>query len=93
MNEEVYPMSDNNDQKVCNFSIPFSILSLPAEQFTLVATVLGFLLSKNLSVIQQSSLGNFFQTLGQILVTIAGQRDIYLDLFKTNDSTEQVIPE
>ncbi len=86
-------MSDNNDQKVCNFSIPFSILSLPAEQFTLVATVLGFLLSKNLSVVQQSSLGNFFQTVGQIIITIAGQRDIYLDLIKTNDSTEQVIPE
>lgn len=82
-------MADNNEQKVCNLCIPFSILSLPPEQFTLVATLLGFLLTQNLSVDLQNSLGNFFQTVGQIIVTIAGQKDIYESLVKSNGQSKK----
>lgn len=86
-----YNFTENNDgcnqeteNKACQFKIPYSVLSLPPEQFTVLATVLGFLLSHDLTIDQQNSLGNFFQAIGQTIVTYAGQKDLYEELKKIN---------
>ncbi|MDK2811652.1 MAG: hypothetical protein PWR27_2361 [Petroclostridium sp.] len=47
--------------------------SLPPQQFTLLAVLLGFALASNLSLDQQSSFGNFLQAMGQVIITINAQ--------------------
>jgi len=82
-------MAEINEQNVCNLSIPFSILTLPPDQFTLLATLLGILIAQNLSVDLQNTLGNFLQTVGQIIVTIAGQKEVYDNLAKGNGTAKK----
>jgi len=49
------------------------IYSLNAYEFTLVATLIGFIIAPSLSINQQNSLGNFFEQIGQTLLTITSQ--------------------
>jgi len=49
------------------------IYSLNGYEFTLIATLVAFLISPNLSINEQNSLGNFFEQMGQTLLTIAAQ--------------------
>lgn len=49
------------------------IFSLNAYEFTLIATIAGFVISPTLTVNQQNSLGNFFELLGQVILTINAQ--------------------
>ena len=49
------------------------IYSLNGYEFTLVATLIAFLISPSMSINEQNSLGNFFEQLGQTLLTIAAQ--------------------
>lgn len=50
------------------------LFSLNAYEFTLIATIIGFAISPTLTVNQQNSLGNFFELLGQIILTINAQQ-------------------
>lgn len=58
-------------QDLCSFSD--WLFSLNAYEFTFIATTLGFLISPQLTVNQQNSLGNFFELLGQVILTINAQ--------------------
>lgn len=49
------------------------IFSLNPYEFTLIATVIGFTIAPALTVNQQNSLGNFFELLGQVILTINAQ--------------------
>lgn len=49
------------------------LFSLDAYTFTLIATVAGFIISQELTINQQNSLGNFFELLGQVILTINAQ--------------------
>lgn len=49
------------------------LLSLNSYEFTLIATILGFFIAKPLSATKQNSLGNFFELLGQVMLTISAQ--------------------
>lgn len=49
------------------------LFSLNAYEFTLIATLLGFIISPTLTINQQNSLGNFFELLGQVILTINAQ--------------------
>ena len=49
------------------------LFSLDAYTFTLIATVAGFIISPELTINQQNSLGNFFELLGQVILTINAQ--------------------
>lgn len=49
------------------------IYSLNGYEFTLIATIISFLIAPSLSINQQNSLGNFFEQMGQTLLTIAAQ--------------------
>lgn len=49
------------------------LFSLNAYEFTLIATILGFLIAPTLTYNQQNSLGNFFELLGQVILTINAQ--------------------
>ena len=49
------------------------LFSLNAYEFSLIATLLGFLISPTLTINQQNSLGNFFELLGQVILTVNAQ--------------------
>lgn len=56
----------------CNTFIDY-LLTLSANELSLLAVGLGFLLSANIDANQQNSLGNFFELIGQLLLTISAQ--------------------
>lgn len=47
--------------------------SLNPYEFSLIATAIGFTISPSLSINQQNSLGNFFELVGQVMLTISAQ--------------------
>ncbi len=49
------------------------LFSLNPYEFTLIATIIGFAISPTLTINQQNSLGNFFELLGQVILTINAQ--------------------
>ncbi len=50
------------------------LLELNPIEFTALATILGYIFAEDLNSNQQQSLGSFFQTIGQIIVTIGLQK-------------------
>ncbi len=49
------------------------INTLNAYEFASIATLIGLAIAPTLSINQQNSLGNFFEQIGQTLLTIAAQ--------------------
>jgi hypothetical protein len=49
------------------------LLSIPPNQFTILATVAGVLLTERLDLGQQNALGNFIVSVGQAILTAAAQ--------------------
>lgn len=49
------------------------LFSLDAYTFTLIGTIAGFVISPTLTINEQNSLGNFFELLGQVILTINAQ--------------------
>ena len=49
------------------------LFSLNPYEFTLIATLIGFIISPSLNSNEQNSLGNFFELLGEVLLTIQAQ--------------------
>ncbi len=70
-------MMDSNDnynqQEIKNFAS--WILSLTPFEFTTLATVIGYLLSLSLTTAEQNSLGNWFELVGQIILTFNAQAE------------------
>ena len=63
----------NNFQNMnCNSFINY-LLTLSANELSLLAVGLGYLLSANTNANQQSSLGNFFELIGQLLLALSAQ--------------------
>lgn len=63
---------DNFKNMSCDSFIAY-LLSLSANELSLLAVGIGFLLSMNIDANKQNSLGNFFELIGQLLLTIASQ--------------------
>lgn len=69
MNNDAYSQFVNQDFK----NLACWIYSLNGYEFTLVASLIAFLIAPPLSINEQNSLGNFFEQIGQTLLTIAAQ--------------------
>lgn len=65
--------------------------SLNAYEFTIIATVIGLLVAKGLTINQQNSLGNFFEQIGQTLLTIGAQNQTVKHDMKRNSSIKNGI--
>ena len=70
MNEEKLKEFINNEnlKNMCSF-----ILNLSPFEFTTTATILGYMLSLILTTSEQNSVGNWFELVGQILLTFNAQ--------------------
>lgn len=49
------------------------LFSLDPYTFTLIGTIAGFIISPTLTINEQNSLGNFFELLGQVILTVNAQ--------------------
>ncbi len=49
------------------------IYTLNPYEFSIAATLVGLLIAPTLSINQQNSLGNFFEQIGQTMLTVAAQ--------------------
>ncbi len=49
------------------------LFSLNAYEFSLIGAAIGFAISPTLTINQQNSLGNFFELIGQVILTINAQ--------------------
>lgn len=63
---------NNYKDMTCNSFINY-LLTLSANELTLLAVGIGFLLSANIDANKQNSLGNFFELIGQLLLTLSAQ--------------------
>ena len=82
-------MNDNNNSnnKSCDNSC---LLSLPPKQFAALATIFGLLLIDDLSIDQQSALGNFLLSVGQTILTASAQEQS-IQSCKQNDQAHDDI--
>jgi len=53
------------------------LLTLSANELSLLALGLGYLCSVNLDANQKNSLGNFFELIGQLLLAISAQEMVF----------------
>lgn len=78
-------MDDDKNEKCCDNSC---LLSLPPKQFALLATVFGLLLLDDLSIDQQSALGNFLLSVGQTILTASAQAQSLKSCQSANDQDQ-----
>ncbi len=64
------------------------IYTLDPYEFTAIATLIGIILAPILSINQQNSLGNFFEQIGQTLLTIGAQSQTVKHKNKQNSSIQ-----
>lgn len=50
-----------------------TFLTLNAFEFSLLAVIIGFIASNKLNSLQQNSVGNFFELIGQVMLTMGAQ--------------------
>lgn len=75
MNTEFF--SNFNNKEFSKFSK--FLFNLNPYEFSLIAPIIGSIIAKNLTIDQQNSLGNFFELLGQTILTIAAQKQTIED--------------
>lgn len=80
-------MSENNINPIAKLSN--MLLELDAYEFNLVAMLIGYIIAQDLSSYAQSSMGNFFESLGQVLETIGAQNQ-YLDTKHNGMSNQEI---
>lgn len=68
------------------------ITSLNPYEFTLLSVLLGYIFCDGLNPLQIQSLGNFFENLGQTMLTISSQQEV-LRQDNSNTNQEDIIKE
>lgn len=62
---------ESNKQNISDFSK--WLMSLSPEEFTIISVVTAFVISQFLNTNEQNAIGNWFENVGQILLTISAQ--------------------
>lgn len=63
--------SSEDSKNIKNFAS--FLLNISPNEFGALASLIGLLLSQNLDYYSQQSLGNFFECIGQVMLTISAQ--------------------
>lgn len=62
--------------------------TIPPEQFTILATLIGVILSQDLTAEEQNSVGNFIVSIGQSMLTLVAQAANQKSLQAQQDQNE-----
>ena len=71
MNNSAYDMYEFGDMS-CNAFVDL-LLSVNEYELTILGCAIGLLIAPTITVNQQNSLGNFFELIGQVLLTVNAQ--------------------
>ena len=78
----------NNDYNFSEFAS--YLYSLSGYEFTFLSVLLGYIIASPLTLNQQNSIGNFFESLGQIILTINAQEITKDALLNNTPSNKQL---
>ena len=76
----------NNDYK----SLADFLFSFTGNEFAIISSIIGFVISQNLDIDEVNSLGNFFENIGQFMLAKAAQ-DQVLSNRNNNNSNNPII--
>ena len=62
----------NNDNK----SLSDYLFSFTGNEFAIISSIVGFVISQNLSIDEVNSLGNFLEAVGQFMLSKASQDQV-----------------
>ena len=71
-------MNDSMNQFINNDydSLADYLFSFTGNEFAIFSSIIGFIISQNLSIDQVNSLGNFFESVGQFMLAKAAQDQV-----------------
>ncbi|MCG8540789.1 MAG: hypothetical protein MJA82_12745 [Clostridia bacterium] len=67
-----------------------SIFKIPPDDFALIAALLGVVISNKLDVNEQNAIGNFFELIGQTILTVSAQEQLQQALIAKQKQNEQL---
>lgn len=76
----------NNDYK----SLADFLFSFSGNEFAIISSIIGFVISQNLDIDEVNSLGNFFENIGQFMLAKAAQ-DQVISNRNNNNSNNPII--
>ena len=85
MNDSINQFINNDYKSLSDFLFSFS-----GNEFAIMSSIIGFIISQNLNVDQVNSLGNFFEAVGQFMLCKAAQDQVIAN--KTNNNSNPIIP-
>lgn len=71
MNDAMHQFINNDYKSLTDFLFSFS-----GNEFAIFASVIGFVISQNLTIDQANSLGNFLECVGQFMLSKASQDQV-----------------
>ncbi|WP_130805387.1 hypothetical protein [Senegalia massiliensis] len=89
-NKHLENQSCNSHKFSNSTSIEDCFFSLGPNEFTALATILGFITANRLNINQQNSLGSFLQLVGQTILTISAQSSTLESDNNNSDISEQL---
>lgn len=79
-----------NKQESTSYFKNFACLlnSLSSFEFVTIGVLIGYILSLGLNVNEQNSLGNWFELIGQVLLTFNAQEETLMSNTESNNNDE-----
>ena len=71
----------NNDYK----SLADFLFSFTGNEFAIISSIIGFVISQNLDIDEVNSLGNFFENIGQFMLAKAAQDQVIYNRDRRNN--------
>lgn len=71
MNDSINQFVNNDYQSLADY-----LFSLTGNEFAILSSVIGYLISQNLKIDQVNSLGNFLEAVGQFMLSKSSQDQV-----------------
>lgn len=81
MNDSINQFINNDYKSLSDFLFSFS-----GNEFAIFASIIGFVISQNLDIDQVNSLGNFFECVGQFMLSKASQDQVINNRRQNNNN-------
>ena len=85
MNESMNQFMNNDYKSLADF-----LFSFTGNEFAIISSIIGFVISQNLDIDEVNSLGNFFENIGQFMLAKAAQ-DQVISNRNNNNSNNPII--
>ena len=71
MNDSMNRFINNDYDSLADY-----LFSFTGNEFSIISSIIGFVISQNLTIDQANSLGNFFELIGQFMISKAAQDQV-----------------